>query len=34
MEIEEYRQQIIDELRFNAEHEGTEPENSVYRENP
>ena len=26
MEIEEYRQQFIDELRFNAEHEGTEPE--------
>lgn len=26
MGIEEYRQQIIDELRFNAEHEGTEPE--------
>lgn len=26
MEIEEYRKQFIDELRFNAEHEGTEPE--------
>lgn len=26
MEIEEYRQEFIDELRFNAEHEGTEPE--------
>ena len=26
MEIEEFRQQFIDELRFNAEHEGTEPE--------
>lgn len=26
MDIEEYRQQFIDELRFNAEHEGTEPE--------
>lgn len=26
MEIEKYRQQFIDELRFNAEHEGTEPE--------
>lgn len=26
MDIEEYRKQIIDELRFNAEHEGTEPE--------
>lgn len=26
MKIEEYRQQFIDELRFNAEHEGTEPE--------
>lgn len=24
-ELEEYRQQFIDELRFNAEHEGTEP---------
>lgn len=24
-EIEQYRQQFIDELRFNAEHEGTEP---------
>lgn len=26
MDIEEYRKQFIDELRFNAEHEGTEPE--------
>lgn len=26
MGIEEYRQQFIDKLRFNAEHEGTEPE--------
>lgn len=26
MEIEEFRKQFIDELRFNAEHEGTEPE--------
>lgn len=26
MEIEEFRTQFIDELRFNAEHEGTEPE--------
>lgn len=26
MEIEEYRTQFIDDLRFNAEHEGTEPE--------
>lgn len=26
MEITEFRQQFIDELRFNAEHEGTEPE--------
>ena len=26
MEIIEFRQQFIDELRFNAEHEGTEPE--------
>lgn len=26
MEIEEYRHQFIDELRFKAEHEGTEPE--------
>lgn len=26
MEIEEYRKQFIEELRFNAEHEGTEPE--------
>lgn len=26
MSIEEYRKQFIDELRFNAEHEGTEPE--------
>ena len=26
MEIEEYRKQFVDELRFNAEHEGTEPE--------
>lgn len=26
MEFEEYRQLFIDELRFNAEHEGTEPE--------
>ena len=26
MDIEEYRKQLIDELRFNAEHEGTEPE--------
>lgn len=26
MEIEEYRKQFINELRFNAEHEGTEPE--------
>ena len=26
MEIEEFRRQFIDELRFNAEHEGTEPE--------
>ena len=33
MDIEEYRQQFIDELRFNAEHEGTEPETQL-RENP
>ena len=26
MEIDEFRRQLIDELRFNAEHEGTEPE--------
>ena len=26
MEINEFRKQFIDELRFNAEHEGTEPE--------
>ena len=26
MDLEEYRKQFIDELRFNAEHEGTEPE--------
>ena len=26
MEIDEFRRQFIDELRFNAEHEGTEPE--------
>ena len=26
MEIDEFRKQFIDELRFNAEHEGTEPE--------
>lgn len=26
MDVEEYRKQFIDELRFNAEHEGTEPE--------
>lgn len=26
MDIEEYRKHFIDELRFNAEHEGTEPE--------
>ena len=26
MDIEEYRKQFIDELRFNAEHEGTDPE--------
>ena len=26
MEIEEYRAQFIDELRFDADHEGTEPE--------
>ena len=26
MEIEEYRLQFIDNLRFDAEHEGTEPE--------
>lgn len=26
MEVEEFRRQFIDELRFNAEHEGTEPE--------
>lgn len=26
MELEEYRKQFIDELRFTAEHEGTEPE--------
>lgn len=26
MEIEEYRAQFIDQLRFDADHEGTEPE--------
>jgi len=26
MEVEEYREQFLDELRFQAEHEGTEPE--------
>lgn len=26
MEIEEFREEFIDELRFNAEHDGTEPE--------
>lgn len=26
MDIDDYRKQFIDELRFNAEHEGTEPE--------
>lgn len=26
MELEEYRSEFIDELRFNAEHDGTEPE--------
>ena len=26
MEIEEYRSEFINELRFNAEHDGTEPE--------
>ena len=26
MEIKEYRAQFIDQLRFDADHEGTEPE--------
>ena len=26
MDIEEYRKQFIDEIRFEAEHEGTDPE--------